>query len=621
MSATAAILDSAVASQIEFYVDSVFFKVRDHALRTAKDLDVAWIVVTGIVGFFALAGLTAIQAGSVHPKNVGNVLFKNMVCLSAAAICFWLLGFGIAYGKDSEGFIGSDNFALSNIWNGVSSKTDTSEQSCVLQLAAWDMRVNLPGCNWRGSDGWEDFFLQFVFAGVVTLISAGATCERTNLAAYLLFTVALTCFIYPVVVHWTWGSGWLSAWTNAGALAETFGATNGMIDLGGSGVVHVVGGFSSLIGALLVGPRSGRFDEEGKPSQIYVGNATLQTLGTLLLWVGFYGLTCGSTVTLSKGGANVAARIAANMSIAAASSTLACVLISRIFSSRYELWFILQGTVGGLVAMSAGAHVLDPWMALLVGLLAAVLVYAGNHLLLKLHIDDACGTAVCHGLCGVWGLWAVGIFCSDKNVLYAGYPVENDACRNAEQFGTQVVTSLALITWTVSTAAAAWFLIYLTVGLRVSYEEEESGLDMLYHGIRMTHVMHKADERRDAYGYKVDKDDMELMGDMAYPYEGLSPSARAAAEAKAAAVANGRAPAPMLYASRGSVQATPANGVPGAIPTSFQLVGTPVVPGRPQVMQQVFFIFYLFIYLFIFYFCGRPQVMQQVCPERERACA
>jgi len=567
MSATTASLDSAVTAQIEFYVDSVFFKVRDHALRTSKDLDVAWIVITSIVAFFVLAGMNALQAGYVHPKNVANVLFKNLICVSVAAICWWLLGYGVAFGPDAAGFIGSDNFALSDVWNGVSSKTKSSKESCVLQLATFSTRKNIPGCNWRGSDGWEDWFLQFVFACFVTLISAGAVSERTCLSAYLLFTVALNCFIYPVVVHWAWGFGWLSAWTKATALRETFGANNGLIDLGGSGVVHIVGGLSSLVGALLIGPRAGRFDEEGKPRELFAGNATLQTLGTLLLWVGFYGLTCGSTGMLSRGGSNTAAFITVNMTISAASSTLACLLISRVFSSHYDFQFILQGTLGGLVAMSAGAHVLDPWMALIVGILAAVLVYAGNHLFLKLHIDDACGTAVCHGLCGVWGLWAVGIFCNDKNVRYAGYPTNEGACRSAEQFGIQVVTSLAIITWTCGTAAAAWLVIYLTVGLRVSYDDEESGLDIVYHGVRMTHVLHKTEER------KRDLDEQAVMGNIGFPFpEGLSPSARAAAEAKAAAMAVQSMPVAM-------VAQAPAAGVP----SGFQLVGQPIVLGRPQV--------------------------------------
>jgi Amt family ammonium transporter len=583
MSATTS-LDSAVTAQIEFYVDSVFFKVRDHALRTSKDLDVAWIVITSIVAFFVLAGMNALQAGYVHPKNVANVLFKNVICVSVAAICWWLLGYGVAFGPDAAGFIGSDNFALSDVWNGVSSKTKSSKESCVQQLATFSTRKHIPGCNWRGSDGWEDWFLQFVFACFVTLISAGAVSERTCLSAYLLFTVALTCFIYPVVVHWAWGFGWLSAWTKASALRETFGANNGLIDLGGSGVVHIVGGLSSLVGALLIGPRAGRFDEEGKPRELFAGNATLQTLGTLLLWVGFYGLTCGSTGMLSRGGSNTTAFITVNMSIAAASSTLACLLITRVFSSRYDFQFILQGTLGGLVAMSAGAHVLDPWMALIVGILAAVLVYAGNHLLLKLHIDDVCGTAVCHGVCGVWGLWAVGIFCNDKNVLYAGYPTNEGACRSAEQFGIQVATSLAIITWTCGTAAAAWLMIYLTVGLRVSYDDEESGLDIVYHGVRMTHVLHKTEE------CKRDLDEQAVMGNIVFPFpEGLTSSARAAAEAKAAAIANGRAPAAIqLYASRGSVQSMPVamaefQSPAAGVPSGFQLVGQPIVPGRPQV--------------------------------------
>jgi hypothetical protein len=201
--------------------------------------------------------------------------------------------------------------------------------------------------------------------------------------------------------------GWLDAWASASLLRDSFGSNNGMIDLGGAGVLHLVGGLSALIGALLVGPRAGRFDEEGKARDIYSGNAALKTVGALLVWIGFYGITCGRTLMLSDGNANIAAKVAVNVTIAAAASSVFAVLISLFVTNKFELTMALQGLISGLVAVSGGAHVFDPWMSFLIGAIAAVVLYAGQSLLLLLRIDDSCDTAVVHGLALVFCLPAL----------------------------------------------------------------------------------------------------------------------------------------------------------------------------------------------------------------------
>jgi len=290
---------------------------------------------------------------------------------------------------------------------------------------------------------------------------------------------------------------------------------------------------------------------------------------------------------LSDGNANIAAKVAVNVTIAAAASAVFAVLISLFVTNKFGLTMAVQGLIAGLVSVSGGAHVIDPWMSFLIGAIAAVVLYAGQSLLLLLRIDDACDTAVVHGFCGLWGLWAVGIFCTDDNIRYAGYPVRDEGCRTAKQFGIQVVASLAVVAWVAVISVGVWLLTYLTIGLRVSYEDEDDGLDIGYHGVRMKHALHTSRAVSD------EDEDSALGGDDAVSAEtmyhrGMSPSARAAESAKLAAAVAGK--------NHGVVyQEQPLTMVPGTaimsprgvVPAHFQLSGTPVVVGRPEVYAPV----------------------------------
>jgi len=234
---------------------------------TKRDLDISWLIICGALVFFMQAGFAMLEAGIVQSKNMANILFKNMVDASIAAVCFWLVGFGFAYGTDQTGFIGSSKFATIHIYNGAGN---------------------------GDSDGWEKWFFQWAFSGACATIVAGSMAERTRVEAYFMYSMILTGFIYPVVVHWGWGNGWLSAW---GAFPDDNGnyrplfryteASNGMIDFAGSGVVHMVGGFAGLMGAVVVGPRTGRFLKDGTVVEFTHGNKALQALGTFILWFGW----------------------------------------------------------------------------------------------------------------------------------------------------------------------------------------------------------------------------------------------------------------------------------------------------------------------------------------------
>ena len=413
--------------------------------------------------FFMQAGFAMLEAGIVHPKNVTNILFKNMIDASIAAICYWLLGYGFAFGKDREGFIGDSNYGLRAVYNGSGG---------------------------GGSDNWQMWFFQWAFAGACATIVAGSVAERAKLEAYFIYSTVLSTFIYPVIVHWVWGSGWLSAW---GAYPDAKGTarpifnrddrSNGMIDFAGSGVVHMVGGFCGLIGAIVIGPRKGRFGPNGEVHTLFEGNTTLQSLGVFILWFGWYGFNCGSTLVISGNLANVAGKVAMTTTISAAAGAIVTTFLSKILTGVYDISMGLNGILAGLVAITASCSVVNPWMAFLIGGGAAFVLVGGHYLILKLRIDDPCDACVVHGFCGLWGVLCVGIFCTDANVQYAAYPNKNEACGSGEQFAVQVVGALCIIAWVCGTSTFLFLFIKYTVGFRVSEEIEDVGLDASEHGL------------------------------------------------------------------------------------------------------------------------------------------
>ena len=401
--------------------------------------------------FFMQAGFAMLEAGIVQPKNATNILFKNLIDASLAAVSFWLLGYGIAYGDDSGGFIGTSNFAIVDINN--------------------------------ENAGWQGWFFQWAFAGAAATIVAGSVCERAKIEAYFLYSIVLTVFIYPVVVHWGWGSGFLSAWgASAGPLFTLDPEkSNGMIDFAGSGVVHMVGGFSGMMGAIVLGPRAGRF-VDGQVVELYQGNKILQSLGTFILWFGWYGFNCGSTLMISAGAADVAGKAAVTTTLAAACGAITVTFIMKAMVGHYDISMGLNGALAGLVSITANCSVVDPWMAIIIGCIGGLVLIAGHYLLFYLKIDDPCDATVVHGFAGYWGLLATGIFCTDANVQYAAYPNVNDACASGEQFGVQAVGGLAIIGWTCATAGITFLGVNAMIGMRVDPSVEDAGLDISEHG-------------------------------------------------------------------------------------------------------------------------------------------
>ena len=408
-----------------------------------------------------------LEAGIVHPKNSINILFKNMIDASLAALIFWALGYGFAYGDTAGGFIGASNFGIGTSQNAIRNGSASGPS---------------------GSDAWEMWFIQWAFAAKAVSIVAGSVAERTAVHAYFIYTTVFTLFIYPVVAHWVWGQGFLSAWGampdaegNARPLFNKDATSNGVVDFAGCGVVHMVGGFCGLVGAIVVGPRAGRF-VDGEVLDLYEGNKTLQALGTFILWFGWYGFNAGSTLGLGGNLANVAGKVVVNTTLAGATAGVVTTFLSKIVFKNWDISMGLNGVLCGLVSITANCHIVEPWHAIIIGAVGSILLFVGHFGLKKLRIDDPCDAAVVHGICGTWGLWASGIFCIDSNIQYAGYPNVNTACKSGEQFGVQVVGSLAIFAWTVGTSAIMFIGIKYTVGMRISSAAEDIGLDASEHG-------------------------------------------------------------------------------------------------------------------------------------------
>ncbi|GAB4447501.1 MAG: ammonium transporter [Chloroflexi bacterium OHK40] len=411
----------------------------------AVAMDTFFLLIAAALVFFMQAGFAMLTAGLTRSKNTTNILFKNMMDFVMCSLAFWAVGYGLAYGTSAAGFIGTDTFFLG----------DVREEGSVPALASW--------------------FFQVVFAGTAATIVAGAMAERTRFTAYLIYSFIISLFIYPVVVHWIWsGSGWLN--TYSGSTEGNWGFT----DFAGSTVVHSVGGWASLIGAMILGPRLGKYGPDGKPRSIPGHNMALAMLGTFILWLGWFGFNPGSQLAISsQGNADAVALVAVTTNLAAAAGALGALLTAWFRYGKPDLGQAMNGVLGGLVAITAGCAYVNPLSAIIIGVIAGPLVVFGAELLDRVKIDDPVGAVPVHLICGIWGTLAVGLFASipgntgTTGLFFGG---------GATLLIAQLVGVLAVGVWTAGLAAVMFYVLKATVGLRVSKEEEEAGLDIGEHG-------------------------------------------------------------------------------------------------------------------------------------------
>ena len=388
-------------------------------MELATYVDSLWIVVAGILVMFMQPGFMLVETGFTRSKNSVNIVMKNFMDFSVGAITYWAFGFALAYGGTTlGGFLAYGSFFL--------------EGDSIT------------------------YFFQVVFAATAATIVSGAVAERTKFSAYLLFQPFICGVIYPIVTHWVWsGQGWL------GDL--------GFIDFAGSGVVHMVGGFAALAGVQIVGPRIGKYDDNGNPQVIPGSSMVAGALGVFILWFGWYGFNVGSA--LAAVDVDLAA-IAVTTTLSAAAGSITAMYTSMI-SGKPNVGMTLNGALAGLVVITAGCANVNNLGAVLIGLVSGVLVVYSINFLEKKGFDDAVGAVSVHGICGIWGVLAVAIFDTTDGLVYGG---------GATLFLPQLIGILAIGAWAYGTSFLVFKVIDSTVGLRVTAEEEIAGLDATEHG-------------------------------------------------------------------------------------------------------------------------------------------
>jgi Amt family ammonium transporter len=393
-------------------------------------LDTVWVLVTAFLVFFMQAGFALVEAGFTRAKNTGNIIMKNLMDFSVGSLIFWTVGFALMFG-DGNPFIGTKGFFLLDDFSNLG----------------------------LGIPTYAFLIFQTVFAATAATIASGAMAERTKFTGYLIYSVVISALIYPVVGHWIWGGGWLSAL--------------GMIDFAGSTVVHSVGAWAGLAGAIVLGPRIGKYNKDGTVNNIPGHNLVIATLGVFILWFGWFGFNPGSTLSGTDPSIGL---IAVTTNLAAAAGATGAMIVSWLNSGRPDVGMTLNGVLGGLVAITAGTASVDPLGAVIIGFLAGGIVVYGVKFFDKLHVDDPVGAVTVHGLCGVFGTLAVGLFAVEGGLFYGG---------SAELLGIQFIGVLSVFVWTFAAAYVLFKAVDVIIGLRVSREEEIQGLDKSEHRVNV----------------------------------------------------------------------------------------------------------------------------------------
>eukprot|EP01063_Lacrimia_lanifica_P034523 TRINITY_DN6402_c0_g1_i2.p1 TRINITY_DN6402_c0_g1~~TRINITY_DN6402_c0_g1_i2.p1 ORF type:complete len:557 (+),score=181.04 TRINITY_DN6402_c0_g1_i2:60-1730(+) len=499
---------------------------------TSADMNVFWLIFGGALVFFMQAGFGMLEAGCVRSSSVVNIVFKNLCDACIGAVMFYMFGWALAYGDDLDsksrnGFLGNAAFFLVTDANG-------GYQDGLAEYGGFEPRA------------FASWFFQFAFCATAATIVSGAIAERTQLNAYFAYSAWICGFVYPVVVHWTWSSaGWASPWVSYDQPMPRLG--KGLMDFAGSGVVHMVGGFAALAGAMLVGPRRGRktasqqtppfrFAKDSDPTHFIGHNKVHQVLGMFILWTGWFGFNCVSTLEMTPGSAPVASRTAVTTMLGACGGGFATLMIDLILQKvrhiepkvdptwvrwaeengqdttdppkeailgatlNFEIECVVNGILAGLVSITAGCSLVEPWAALVIGMLGGAVYTGASGLMVKVKIDDPLDAFAVHGACGFWGLVATGLWATAKNVAEV-YPANNfvnathpgdmpgDEYYGAfyggdgKQFGIQLLVGLVIAAWAFSMAFLCFFLLKLTGNLRVADDQEGyAGLDSHEHG-------------------------------------------------------------------------------------------------------------------------------------------
>lgn len=421
---------------------------------TTEELAIAtstvWVIIAAVLVMFMQAGFAFLEAGLTRMKNVGHIAAKNVLIFALASVVYYLVGFGIAFGDGGNGLVGGSGFLPS------------IDDLLTVGEAPFSWFAAIPGA--------AAYLFEVVFCAVSLAIVWGAMAERTKLWVYFAFGVVFT-LIYSVVSHWIWSpDGWLFA--------------KGMQDFAGSTVVHYQGALAGLAGALLLGPRIGKFGHDGKPNAIPGHNMAFTTLGVIILWFGWFGFNPGSTLSVDFGGVGFFAYVALNTNLAAAAGVLGAVFTSWLVIKKPDLSMMLNGAVAALVAITASCAFVAPWAAIVIGLVAGSIVVVGVLAVERAGIDDPIGAIAAHGMAGVWGTLSLGFLAlpaqaeslatGTAGLFYGG---------GLHQLGVQLVGLAAVGAFTFTASFLVLWLMKVTVGIRTNPEMETAGLDVSEHGM------------------------------------------------------------------------------------------------------------------------------------------
>jgi ammonium transporter, Amt family len=416
-------------------------------------LDTIWVLLTACLVFFMQAGFALLEAGLQSARNVVNILMKNLMDFTIAAVAFWMLGFALMFGAGNA-LWGASGWFLQG-----TEETFGSLSWTVVPLEA-------------------KFFFQLVFAGTAATIVSGAIGGRVRFSAYIVFSLVMTALIYPVIGHWIWGGGWLAA--------------RGFFDFAGSTVVHAVGGSAALAGALVLGPRIGRYDQFGKPKAMPGHNMSFATLGVFILWLGWFGFNPGSTMAADP---VAISHIFVTTNVAAATGGLGAMALYWILFHKPDISMTLNGVLAGLVAITAPCAFVGVGSAALIGLVGGAIVVVAVLFFDRVRVDDPVGAVAVHGVCGVWGTISLGLFAAapwaggealPKLGLFFG--------GGMDQLEVQLLGALVASLVAFCLALGVFSLLRVTMGVRVSAADELTGLDLVEHGNEaypMAHPYHR----------------------------------------------------------------------------------------------------------------------------------
>jgi Amt family ammonium transporter len=402
----------------------------DAGLFTANNV---WMMMATALVFFMHTGFAFLEIGLTRQKNTINILFKNIFIITGGLLLYYAFGFNLMYPGFEDGDLGLIKFSIDSFGIGA------PEGGMTVEYADG-------GYTW-----WTDFLFQGMFAATAATIVSGAVAERIKIGSFMIFTVIYVGLVYPIVGAWKWGGGFLDSW--------------GFYDFAGSTLVHSVGGWAALVAITLLGARIGKFGKDGKVNAIPGHSIPMATAGVLILWLGWFGFNGGSVLSADP---ELTSLVLVTTSLAAAAGGFGAMITSTILYKNLDLTMFLNGILGGLVGITAGADLMSPNEAVIIGFLAGIIIVGGVALVDKIKLDDPVGAVAVHLICGIWGTLAVGIFGN----LASG-----------AQFMTQLYGVLIVGVFCIVTSGIILFTLKVTLGLRVSKEEEIEGLDIHEHGM------------------------------------------------------------------------------------------------------------------------------------------